>query len=193
MTTIKHVHMFDSMTRRRSPAVIHDDMLSAVRLGKSADLGRQWVGELRSRIDRIAAAVSRLETPFTVGNTLHAEALAKCVDLGRVFDGLTEMENLLTSQPIRESKGNEPPSDSRNEGDGAHRVGGAKDGLYDRSRRPAALNQGHSITTPSQINSMNRAAHGQGPTTRDGPKPSDHPRDHVRGINDLNREFWQGR
>src|SRR5580698_740878 len=66
----------------------HDSILSAVDPGKTYTNGTTWNGDLKPKVDAMLDKLAPLVTPFSTGQTLHAEELTGSdAMLGRVWTG----------------------------------------------------------------------------------------------------------
>jgi hypothetical protein len=188
-----------------------DARLTALDPGKRLILSTVWDGQLKPRLDRLQDDIRDLITPLALGRTLTAEPAPAATNLGKVWDGLAQLERLVADAKARALDDDERERAGAvieghlngHTGDSRPR-GGFLRGLMRRHHAPGDAPR---ATTAADVNAANRshwadrsAAATRSAATDAGNRnafgdlgAAAHARDRVRNINQAARSFWRGR
>lgn len=191
-----------------------DARLDPVSPGKTLVLPAVWDGNIKPRLDRLQDDIRELLTPFALGRTLTAEPAPRALDLGRVWDGIAELERL-----VRDAKANAAGDEREDESERAaavirgHLEGNTRDGRPGfinglmGSRHHVPGDGGGAAPDIAGINAAHRSHWAERNAVGSRSAASDagnrsafrdkgaaaHVRDRVRQINQAARSFWRGR
>ena len=172
---VRNVFTIDHSVRHTS-----DRLLAAVPVGKTLVAGTLWEGDLQPRIDNLKDELKELVTGFTIGQTLDPEGPGRQIDIGRVWKGISELENA-----VRDARVALAVAQGASTTDARSRV----------RDTPAVVGSFSKPTSPSTVNQINREFWRR-QTTADhssaAASPSSTPNT-ITSINEANRKFWAER
>lgn len=190
-----------------------DARLDAVDPGKRLVMPVVWDGNIKPRLDRLQDDIRDLLTPFALGHTLTAEPAPTALDLGKVYDGIEQLERI-----VRDAKAGMRDDYRDDERERVNEVieghlNGTRDGRPRQGLVRGLLRSRHApgdspkARAAADVNAANRSYWAERNAGASRSAAADaanrgafsdrgaaaHVRDRVRNINEAARKFWRGR